>query len=127
MGGAGKAAGRTGARGLKGPQARTGPANEVQRRSVATAGSQASRVASTANSTFPFSAFEIGHPSFAPSAASWKDACVAPGTAPRTVMWAFWTVHPPSVLSAVISTLTEIRVGGVPAFARLVEMAIENH
>src|SRR5262245_39622887 len=37
MGEAGKAVGRTGARGLNGPQARTGPANEVQRRSGATA------------------------------------------------------------------------------------------
>src|SRR5262245_55375097 len=77
-------------------------------------------------STLPFRAREIGQPSFAPSAASWNDAWVAPGTTPRTVISAVWTVQPASALSAVISTVTEIRVGGVPALARLFEIAIEK-
>jgi hypothetical protein len=65
---------------------------------------QPSRIASTESATLPFSAREIGQPSFPFSAASRKLSAVAPGTVPRTVIAAAMTVQPASSLSALTST-----------------------
>ena len=82
------------------------------------------RVASTDNLTLPWSAREIGQPSLAPSAISRKRAASMPGTTPRTVSAEETTVHLSS-LSKVTVALTSSRVGGLPAFARSPEKAIE--
>ena len=84
-------------------------------------------VASTESSTLPASAREIGQPSFAASAAVLNDSSVAPGhvAADRDA----GARHRPAGarrLSAVTSTETESEAGGVPAFARMFEQAIEK-
>jgi REP element-mobilizing transposase RayT len=84
----------------------------------------ASRSASSVISGTPASACETGQPSFAASAASRKPSASRPRTLPRTVS-ALFVIPVPG--TNVTTADVRSRSGGLPAFARPSDRAIEKH
>jgi hypothetical protein len=83
-------------------------------------------VASTASSTLPFRACEIGQFSFASSARRVNVAESIPGTSPRTVRTDEAIFQPASRWSKVTSARTSRFTAGVPFLARREDSAIEK-
>src|SRR5437588_5864954 len=106
------------------PGRRLPPAAGGVRRPRGSRRRQPARVAAMLSLTFPLSAWETGHPSFALSAAFRKPSASSPGTQPRTVSALETIRKPASTLSKVTAALTSSFCGGFPALASPKDSAI---